>query len=436
LIMTIKRNLILFDPAINHARLPRGAEIVHDRSDGSAEPRGVFMFPLSSSRVTAFLLATSAIALSSAAHAATTFTSLYSFKGGSSDGVMPESRLIADKHGNLYGTTQQNPGASDFGTIYEVQPNGTESVESVLYTFQGGTAGAEPNNGLLLNQHGDFYGGTGGGGKANLGLIFELKPAGDLKALYSCPNPKRLCLESPNGDLIEDSAGNFYGTGGGGTASIGVIFEMAPDRTVTVLHDFQGGDNDGSGPFSGLVADASGTMYGTTTNGGTANLGVLYSWSASAGFNVIYSFLGHENNDGAGPLDAPVLDSSGNFWGVTISGGSQGLGTVYEVMANGQEKILHNFVGGTTDGKYPYGRLIFGANGDLYGVTGQGGANNMGTVFQIGLHGGFKIVHSFSGTADGSDPIAGLYADAHGNYYGTTLLGGANGDGTVFEIRP
>lgn len=385
------------------------------------------MFPLSSNRFAAALFASSVIADSYCAHAAPGYVTLYSFKGGN-DGAGPASVLIADKHGDLYGTTQQIGGTSNLGTIYKVAPGGSESV---LHIFSGGTDGAEPDEGLLRDQHGDLYGGTSGRGRTGLGTLYKLTPRDDLKVLYDFP--KKLRVNSPNGDLIEDSAGNLFGTAGGGTDTMGVIFEFALDRTFTVLHNFQGAD--GSGPFSGLVTDSSGTMYGTTMEGGTSNIGVLYAFSASGGYHVLHNFAGFPN-DGANPADVPVLDSGGAFYGVTESGGTQGLGVVYKLLPGGHESILHNFVGGNDDGSEPAGRLLLDSNGNLFGVTSQGGTSNLGTVFELAPHGKFTILHSFSGDPDGSIPVAGLLADAHGNYYGTTLEGGAAGLGTVFKIHP
>ena len=201
------------------------------------------------------------------ARAAPSFTTLYNFQGGT-DGAMPASRLVADRHFNLYGTTNQTGGDTNFGTIYKLAPGGTESV---LHLFSGGNDGAQPEEGLLLDKKGNLNGGTGGAGKTGLGTLYRLTRLDKLSVLYSFP--RKVEVDAPNGDLIADGVGNLFGTAGGGGASVGVIFELTPSKILSVLHEFQGAD--GADPFSGLITDASGTMYGTTLQGGTSNIGVL-----------------------------------------------------------------------------------------------------------------------------------------------------------------
>jgi len=360
------------------------------------------------------------------ARAAPSFTTLYNFQGGT-DGAMPASRLVADRHFNLYGTTNQTGGDTNFGTIYKLAPGGTESV---LHLFSGGNDGAQPEEGLLLDKKGNLNGGTGGAGKTGLGTLYKLTRLDKLSVLYSFP--RKVEVDAPNGDLIADGAGNLFGTAGGGGASVGVIFELTPSKILSVLHEFQGAD--GADPFSGLITDASGTMYGTTLQGGTSNIGVLYSLTPSGTYSVLHNFSGFPH-DGANPADAPVLDAEGNFYGVTETGGKVGLGTVYKLAPGGTETILHNFKG-MPDGNEPAGRLVMDASGNLYGVTSGGGSANHGMVFKVAPSGKLTVLHNFSGGADGLGPAAGLLADAHGNYYGTTLLGGANNLGTIFKIRP
>ena len=198
------------------------------------------------------------------------------------------------------------------------------------------------------------------------------------------------------------------------------------------MYSFAGGI-DGVWPQAGLVLDATGNLYGTTVNGGASGSGTVFKITPAGVESVVYSFAG--GTDGAAPLAGLVLDASGNLYGTTSVGGASCLGTEFKITPAGVESVVHSFAGGT-DGAAPQAGLVLDATGNLYGTTANGGASGNGTVFKITPAGGESVVHSFAGGTDGVWPQAGLVLDATGNLYGTTYQGGASNFGTVFRIVP
>jgi uncharacterized repeat protein (TIGR03803 family) len=210
----------------------------------------------------------------------------------------------------------------------------------------------------------------------------------------------------------------------------------------TRLYSFTDGA-DGGIPESWLIQASDGNFYGTTSQGGANNTGTVFRMSAVGVTNVVgsitnistvttlYSFTG--GNDGATPLAGLFEGSDSNFYGMTTRGGVNDTGTVFQITSAGTLTTLHSFTGGA-DGGYPLGGVIQGSDGNFYGTTSQGGANNTGTVFQITTAGTFTTLYSFLGGTNGAIPKAGLVQAADGNYYGTTSIGGSNTYGTVFSI--
>jgi len=221
----------------------------------------------------------------------------------------------------------------------------------------------------------------------------------------------------------------------------------------TVLYSF-GNGKDGASPFSGLIFDATGNLYGTTFSGGAYEKGTVFQLTPGANGKwtekVLYSFCSASNcSDGNSPQASLIFDTVGNLYGTTTYGGSgtciSGCGTVFQLApgANGTwtETVLHSFSGNGEDGYYPLTSLLFDAAGNLYGTTYEGGTHNIGTVFQLtpGANGTWieTVLHSFSGNGeDGYYPLASLLFDAAGNLYGTTYYGGAYGSGTAFQLAP
>jgi uncharacterized repeat protein (TIGR03803 family) len=360
-----------------------------------------------------------AVGFSSGA-AAQDLTTLYSFTGG--DGATPHAGLIADPAGNLYGTTWGG-GASGQGTVFQLDPSGNLTV---LYSFAGGD-GSRPGGGLIADSSGNLYGTTINGGAQDAGTVFQLTPSGALNLLYSFTGGSDGAL--PFAGLIADAAGNLYGTTiDGGAGGQGTVFQLDPSGTLTVLYS----SNEGS-PWAGLIADATGNLYGTTDAGDGP--GTVFQLTPSGTLTVLHRFTGR---DGAVPHGRLIADAASNLFGTTHNGGTSGYGTVFQLDSSGTLTVLHSFTGGS-DGAYPEAGLIADAGGNLYGTTYGGGAGGQGTVFQVTLSGVLTVLHSFTGGSDGGRPVADLLADAAGNLYGTTGLGGATascpgGCGTVFEL--
>ena len=248
------------------------------------------------------------------------------------------------------------------------------------------------------------------------------------------------------GRVISGASGNLYGTTAfGGTDGAGIVFELTNPEgpggwTETVLYSFSGG-SDGSQPWGGLIFDAVGNLYGTTFEGGASNAGTVYELTPGTGGawteTVVYSFAG--GTDGSGP-QSDLNFEAGNLFGTTTGGGSPGTGIVFELMPgkNGvwTETVLHRFM--SSEGISPRAAVVFDRDGSLYGTLANGGTSGAGAVFRLKpTNGGASnedTIYAFTGGNDGSDPLCRLVL-FHGNLYGTTVIGGASGVGTVFELR-
>ncbi len=249
-------------------------------------------------------------------------TVLYAFTGGA-DGADPYGEnLILDKAGNLYGTGYSG-GTFEDGVVFEFSAAGTESV---LYSFTGGTDGGRPYAGVVEDKQGNFYGTTLQGGAFGLGTVYKLTPSGTETVLHSFAGGSDGA--TPFGGVILDSKGNLYGTTtDGGSSSAGIVFKVSASGTETVLYTFAGGP-DGANPTAGLVRDQAGNLFGTTYNGGNGD-GTVFEISPSGTHTVLYTFTG--GADGAEPDAGLILDKQGNLYGTTVGGGSFGIGVVYKV---------------------------------------------------------------------------------------------------------
>jgi len=223
------------------------------------------------------------------------------------------------------------------------------------------------------------------------------------------------------------------------------VGNLSAQVTLATLHSFGGfPGNDGANPTAGLVQGSDGNFYGTTYQGGTSNSGTVFRMSPGGSLTTVWAFHLDLNPavgdwDGINPYGGLVQDSSGYFYGTTLSGGTNnGSGTVYQITAGGSLTNLHTFAvtGDPGDGFLPEAGLVQGSDGSFYGTTlSGGGILNAGTVFRIDPSGNnYTILHSFTDTPDGAEPSAGLVQGTDGNFYGTTYAGGTKGDGTVFQI--
>jgi uncharacterized repeat protein (TIGR03803 family) len=316
-----------------------------------------------------------------------TETVLHSFTDGP-DGEYPGASLIMDSAANLYGTTQEGGvvgGCNGFGcgVVFEMTPEGTETE---LYTFSGGNDGAFPMCALLADKKGDLYGTTNGGGTDRWGTVFEVSSSGTETVLHSFASGSD--GNGPQAGLIADKAGNMYGTTkqGGGACSgfgCGTVFQITPNGTETVLYAFSGGA-DGGNPVAGLIRDKAGNLYGTTEFGGLAGgcggsgCGTVFKLAPSGTLSVLYTFMG--GSDGGQPVAALVSDKEGYLYGTTLFWGA-GYGVVFELTPKGKEKVLHSFTNGD-DGAYPWGALLKDGK-DFASTASGGGATDFGTVFKL-----------------------------------------------------
>lgn len=405
------------------------------------------------------------------------FKTLFNFtQGNLTNGVFPQAGLIVDQAGNLYGTTTEGgtgsgcQGAGGCGVVFELGPNGTETV---LYSFQGGGDGSAPDAGVIMDQAGDIYGTTIGGGIAGCGIygacgtVFKLAPDGTHTVLYSFKGGGK-DGGLPAAPLLVDQEGNLYGTttaGGGagcGGYGCGTVFKLAPDGTETLLHAFRGG-SDGASLFAdGLIADQTGNLYGMTNEGGSgscggAGCGTIFKIATDGTETILHAFEGGRR-DGTAPEGSLIMDQAGNLYGTSFEGGrwagprcfNYGCGTIFKLAPNGTLKLLHSFRG-NLDGALPTGGLVEDQAGNFYGTTLAGGHgfhccnacgpnyNGCGTVFKLARDGTETVFRLTF--ADGHHPFDGLVADRSGNLYGTTTTGsgtdcGGGGCGTVFKFKP
>ena len=326
-------------------------------------------------------------------------------------------------------------------------PNTDAQPFTTLFSF--GKGPANPRGNLALGPDGNFYGTTYGGGQNYDGTAFRVTPGGTLTTLASFGG--YLIGSWPYAGLALGADGNFYGTTiAGGTNSIsgtnntGTIFRMTTNGTLTTLVSFTGFN--GSYPAGQLVIGPDGSFYGTTAYGGISNNGTVFRVTTNGVLTTLASFTG---TNGATPMAGLTLGLDGSFYGTTVSGGgTNNLGTIFRVTTNGNLTTLVMFTGNYytnnvnvfLNGLSPYGQLILGTDGKLYGTTAFGGNPNGdfsgGTVFQVTTNGALTTLIYFSafGGINGDSSYAQLFQGADGNFYGTTSSGGANGSGTVFQV--
>ena len=425
-------------------------------------------------------------------------TILHSFSVKGTEGVFPFGRLTLDSAGNLFGTSQRgtvfelspapggyvettlsnvannaktflnsglvlDPAGNVYGTtaagVFALSPNpgGTFWKYKVVYDF----AGANPGD-LIFDQAGNLFGDTTGANGMGNGTLFELTPAGggiwNLTTLYTFTGG--VDGASPK-DLITDAAGNFCATSfrpvGDLRNGLDEVLKLSlgPKGSWQAAVLLSVNSKGGFFPWAGVILDAAGNLYGTTSLGGKDGFGTVYKASSTpSGWKttILYNFRG--GPDGGIPKAGLLFDAAGNLYGTTELGGnrtncSQGCGTVFElspVKNTWKQRTLYSFSGGS-DGAVPLAGLIFDATGNLYGTTSIGGdaacvtplGIGCGTMFELSPGvGAWKLtpLYGFAGGSDGSNPVAGLVFDGAGNLYGTTEFGGTFSSGVAFKLTP
>jgi uncharacterized repeat protein (TIGR03803 family) len=347
-------------------------------------------------------------------------TTLHAFAGGTADGRIPAAGLIQGNDGNLYGTTQFG-GTADFGTVFKITPDG---VETLLHSFAGGTDGDLPEADLIQGNDGKFYGTTAlGGTSCNCGTVFTITPAGAETVLYAFTGLSG-DASSPKAALVQGSDGNFYG------AAAAKVFGVTSAGIETIVYSVPNSLDQRGLSYTALVQASDGNFYGMSQTGGISDSGFIYRLTPAGVETTLHSF--NSGPEGQFP-NAIIQGKDGNLYGTTANGGPLGLGTVFEITLDGVENILHTFSGGSTDGSHPGAPLLHASDGNFYGTTLSGGANGYGTVFVISPSGVESILYSFT-LGDANMPLAALIQGTDGNFYGTSAGGGTGGIGTVFKI--
>ena len=330
---------------------------------------------------------------SSGGHTEKVLYNFDTFTAAGSDTGYPYAGLIMDASGNLFGTTYGGP--AGYGTVFELVNSSGTYTEKLLYTFtDSGGDGALPKAGLVMDSSGNLYGTTVAGGTSGQGTVFELVNSSGTyseKVLYSFTGTGGDGA-SPAAGLIMDSSGNLYGTTvyGGGPSDCGTVFELVNSSggyTEKVLYSLTGGND--AYPLAGLIMDASGDLYGTASDDGGSGGGEAFELVNLFGKyteKVLHNFTGYPG-DGADPKAGLVMDASGNLYGTTSAGGASGDGAVFELVNSSgtyAAKLLYSFTGASGDGNNPVAGLVMDSNGNLYGTTAYGGTfPQTGTVFEL-----------------------------------------------------
>ncbi|HEY1962915.1 MAG TPA: choice-of-anchor tandem repeat GloVer-containing protein [Rhizomicrobium sp.] len=399
------------------------------------------------------------------------------------NGVNPQSGLVLDASGNLYGTTLS--GGSGFGTVFELTRSATGFRFKILYKFCSQlncTDGVSPKATLIMDTAGNLYGTASGGGDRGKGIVFELTPGKrwKFKRLYSFCAAGGSCADGSHPAGSEtgasgaltyvgaawarpyDGVSQLFGTTvEGGANGAGVAYALAPNGTTwmeTVLYDFCSQPNCGDGQQAGnLIARDAQRLYGTTASG-HGSVFLLTPASPRWSLATLHTFCPASGCADGDVPNALALDANGNFFGLTSAGGTGtqcsiagGCGVAFELSfikhGGWQESVLYNFCSLTScsDGAQPSPGLLLDAADDVFGTTNLGGSSNCfsesqcGTAFRI--QGSLEqVMHTFCPKAgcsgEGTTPEAAPVMDSSGNLYGTTSFGGAYGGGTVYQLKP
>lgn len=396
-----------------------------------------------------------------------TFTNLFSFSG--TNGIEPEGRLLQAPDGFFYGTTREttatsggNWGFSAYGqgTIFRITTNGEfTTLTSFIKTND---TGGYPRAGLILGIDGNFYGTTAGGGATGQGTVFKFTTNGNLTTLASFGGTNGV---APVSALVQNSVGILYGTtsfggtrkkgvpssavSGRGFFDYGTAFSINTNGALKTLVFFNG--TNGANPYVGLIQGKDGNFYGSTdcaglddfvkTNFAGQGFGTVFKLSTNGRLTSLVVFNG---TNGQNPSSI-VQNGDGNLYGITSNGGGtnvvnpagydwppfSGFGTVFKITPNGKLTTLVLFNG--ANGRHP-NSFILGHDGNFYGTTAGGGAQNLGTIFKVTPNGKLTILYSFTGGSGSWPSLTSLMQGKDGNLYGTTSRCGKYQCGSVFRL--
>jgi len=376
---------------------------------------------------------------------------IYNFAVGSGVGGGPMGGLIADSAGNLYGAA----GSNDGGAAYELIPSsGGVWTLKVLHEF-GSSGLVGPYTGFTRDAAGNLYGASTFGGSNGWGAVFELKPISNgtwrEQTLYSFSN-SNVDGHYPAATLTLDAAGNLYGaTQQGGLKNVGVVFKLTPSATgggwkETILYSLPYKEEHWNFSDYPLAMDASGNLYGVTNTGGALGGGYVFKLSPTHSgpwaFTTLYSF-GLWGSGPLSPWSGVVFDSAGNLYGVTAGGGTEGVGTVYQLSPSSggrwRERTLVNFPSSCSPTCRPESGIVVDSSGNIFG-TAIGGAFSFGSAYKVSPNGDgtwtLTSLHDFVSGNDAAYPTSGALLDISGKLYGTSGEGGTSNRGTVYEITP
>jgi uncharacterized repeat protein (TIGR03803 family) len=370
-----------------------------------------------------------------AAAQAATFTTIHNF-AGSSDGSSPVDGLLLGAGGSFYGTASAG-GPAGLGVVFQMSAKGHETI---LHAFAGGADGATPNGGLIEVGNA-LYGTTTSGGAHGSGTVYSVQ-GGSETVLYSFAGGASDGA-TPFAGLFADAHGNLYGTtSGGGPAGTGTVFELVAPAgntgawTEKVLYSFAGG-TDGATPVGRVTLDAAGNVYGTTSSGGTNGYGTVYELQAGSWHEtILHNFV--DGSDGGTPYAGLVADASGKLYGAATQGGINGGGTVFELApSNGgfTFSVPASVPGWGISGTFR--DVLLDKSGVIYATTHCDG-NGSGSIYELTRSGGawtYTVLFNFNGGSNGQYSISNLSRKGK-TFYGTTIGGGSNGTGTVYAFTP
>jgi uncharacterized repeat protein (TIGR03803 family) len=321
--------------------------------------------------------------------------------------------LVQGFDGNLYGTTSGG-GAHAFGTIFSVTTSGGYTD---LWSFDGLT-GEYPNAALMLASDGNYYGTTPFGGVNTWGTLFRFTPPSTVTVLHNFTGLEGNAFVPPT----QGKDGNLYGV-----TEAGIVYSVTLNGTYKQLPNAPGGI------YGPLLLASDGNLYGAASSGGTFDNGAVFRMSTPAGaIKIIHSFTG---TDGADPQGGLVQASDGKLYGTTEYGGPNDNGVIYKMNLNGKITVLHTFdLNGLSDGQFPIAGLLPASDGYLYGVNFRGGTGAEGTLFRITTTGTFSKLFDFPTNAPGIYPQSTLMQHTNGNIYGLTIQGGYAGNGIFFGL--
>lgn len=357
--------------------------------------------------------------------ATNTFSTVYAISSENADGRYPFGKLIESSEGVLMGTCSEG-GSNGSGTVFKITTDGNFTRLKNLQSIQDGSF---PKSGLGVSDEGVYYGTTEYGGANGYGTIFTITENGDFSKVHDINYTAD--GSNPVSAPVSDQNGNMIGTTvTGGANNGGTIYNISPENTVSKLHDFSL-PLEGSQPRS--ITRQGNIFYGVTSSGGAFNTGTFYKIELDGTHTDLHDF--NPATEGQNPNGELYHATDGKYYGTARFGGSGQSGTIYSITSDGTLEVLHNFEG-TANGQFPYGGIVKTDDGTLYGTTVSGGAYGNGVFYSLSPDGTYTVLYSFFSYFDGGSPEAGLTKAANGKIYGLNAVGGSYNGGSLYEYDP